>query len=246
MHWKKRWVRLVFGAVIFAGVLACQTSDAIFVASQATATPTRTPRPTFTPLPSLTFTPVPIPTDPPPPPTRTPTKKPTARPATRVPTKPPTLPPAPPPPVAQPTSPPKPKYQYSFVAQNCPNDGNPCISVNGVLCTHSGSKHINVIVFSNYYDPDSRQQDVKVRYSGAPDGGPIPPDEITQWDGKADKTLSSDLDPESKNDGNFYAWIVDGAGNRISDMSPTIPLNHRKVEEGGYCMVAYLSFAQGK
>ncbi len=94
----KHWgVRLMLGAVLFAGVLACNISDTLIAQTKPTTIPTRTPRPTFTPLP-------------PPSPTVAPTvavatKPPTARPATaRPPTAKPVVVPTSPPPPPQPTT----------------------------------------------------------------------------------------------------------------------------------------------
>ena len=103
----KHWgARLALGALLFAGALACRTTD-VFVA-QATIVPTRTVRPTFTPLPPPTRTPPPTATVPPSP-TPTPTRRPTTRPTPRPPT------PVPPPPQA--TQPPKPQFQVQVGQQ---------------------------------------------------------------------------------------------------------------------------------
>ena len=133
-HWE---ARLALGALLFAGALACRTTD-VFVA-EATDVPTRTPRPTFTPLPSPTDTPEPTATFPPSP-TPVPTRRPTARPTPRPPT-----PKPPPPPVAQPTTP---QFRYKSANVSCLHSGQSFIQgtvydkagnhVNGVTVVMSG------------------------------------------------------------------------------------------------------------
>lgn len=134
----KHWgARLALGLVFVAGALACRTSD-VFIA-QATAIPTRTPRPTFTPLPPDTDTPVPTPTFPP-----SPTPSPTRRRATPRP-RPTNTPIPPPPPPPQPTTP---QYRYKSANKGCEHSAQTFIQgtiyhgtdhVNGVTVVMSGS-----------------------------------------------------------------------------------------------------------
>jgi hypothetical protein len=138
MQFKHWGARLALGALLFAGALACRTTD-VFLA-QATLVPTRTPRPTFTPLPPPTDTPEPTATVPP-----SPTPAPTKRPATPKPR--PTNTPIPPPPQA--TQPPKPQYRYKSANKGCEHSGQTFIQgtiydtggnhVNGVTVVMSGS-----------------------------------------------------------------------------------------------------------
>ncbi len=218
-----RWVRLVFGIALFAGVLACQTSDIIFVAQQATATPTRTPRPTFTPLPTLTLTPAPTPTQPPAPPTLAPTKKPTPRPATRVPTKPPTLPPAPPP--AQPPQPPASKFQYG---------------ANPAWCEHSGLTYIKGRIYDSSSSDANGVGGVKIALGGA--GGTdswVPPIK-SEDDGYYTFILSQPNQPANK--GTYHLWLMDGTGNRISDIGGPIVINGLGPDADGSCWAGHVDF----
>jgi hypothetical protein len=238
-----RGTTLVLYAVIFAGLLACRTSEVFIAQATITSTPTRTARPSFTPVPSSTSTVVPT-VPPPPTAARTATKRPpTPRPPTP---KPPTAVPQPVAP-AGPTQPPKSAYEFKFIPRTCEaNDPDgPCNSPGGIWCHHSGSKHIKVVVFNDVHDPNSQRQGGKVRYSISPDGSAMDPDEITQWNGVAEKTLSADQDPPSKGDGTYYAWVINDNGQRISDMSPQIRLNAKDTDAPDFCMVATLFFAAG-
>jgi hypothetical protein len=220
----KRWVRLVFGALLFAGVLACQTSDIIFVAQQATATSTRTPRPTFTPLPTVTLTPQPPPTQPPPPATRTPTKRPTLRPATRVPTKPPTQPPAPPPPPAQPPPPPAPSFQYG---------------ANPAFCSHAGSTYIKGKVYDSTNPDAGGVAGIKVGLGAA--NGADPWVVVTSFeDGVYSFTLTTD--GGGAKTGTYYLWLMDGGGNRVSDMGGPIAVNGLGPDAPGSCWAGGVDF----
>jgi hypothetical protein len=222
----KRWVQLIFGAVLFAGVLACQTSDMFFVAQQATATPTRTPRPTFTPFPTVTLTPEPLPTQPPPPPaaTRTPTKRPTARPATRVPTKPP-APPPPAPVVQPPPPPPAPKFAYG---------------VNAPWCEHSGGSYIKGKVYDSTSSDANGVGGILVALGDStgtnPWVGPIPAFD----DGYYSFTLTPDGGGAKV--GTFYVWLVDGNKNRISDMGGPIVINGLGPDAPGSCWAGGADF----
>jgi hypothetical protein len=224
MHLNKRWVRLVFGVALFAGVLACQTSDIMLVAQQATATSTRTPRPTFTPLPTLTLTPMPTATQLPPAATRTPTKKPTARPATRVPTKPPAPPPAPPAP-AQPTQPPAPKFQYA---------------ANAAFCSHSGSTYIKGRVYDSSNSDANGVGGILVALGDAsgtnPWVGPIPAFD----DGYYSFTLTTDGGGAKV--GTFYVWLLDGSKNRVSDIGGPIAVNGLGPDAPGSCWAGGVDF----
>ncbi len=220
----KRWVQLVFGAVLFAGALACQTSDMIFVAQQATATPTRTPRPTFTPLPTMTQTPEPLPTQPPPPPTLAPTKKPTARPATRVPTKPPTQPPAPP--VAQPPPPPPPAPKFEYAA-------------NAAFCSHAGSTYMKGKVYDSSDPSANGVAGIKVGLGGA--GGTDPWVVVNSFeDGVYSFTLTTD--GGGPRNGTYYLWLMDGSGRRVSDMGGPITVNGLGPDAPNSCWAGGVDF----
>jgi hypothetical protein len=132
MRFKHWGGRLALGAVLFAGALACRTTD-VFLA-QATLVPTRTPRPTFTPLPPPTDTPQPTATIPP---TPTPTRRPTARPTAR--------PPTPVPPPAQPTQPPLPQFRYKVANKGCEHSGQTFIQ--GTIYDTEGN-HINDVTIA--------------------------------------------------------------------------------------------------
>ncbi len=244
MHLSQWGMRLAL-AVVLLGVLACRTFDVFIAQATLTPTPTRTVRPTFTPVPPDTSTPVPtntrvVPTKAPPAPTRRPAtaRPPTPKPATAAPVV-----------VQQPTQPPKPAYEFSLIPASCPSsdpDG-PCnVQGGGVQCHHSGSKHIKVLVFNDVHDPNSQRQNGKVRFSLSPDGTPLDPDEVNQWNGVAEKTLSADQDAPSKGNGTYYAWVIDDNGKRISDMSPAIVLNDRPAEDSAMCTVAMVIFAGGR
>ena len=153
-----------------------------------------------------------------------------------------------PPPIVIPTEAAALKYEFAFIPATCPSPDpeGPCNLQNGILCHHSGSKHIRVTVYDSYYDPYSQRVGGKVRFSHAPDGAPIEPDETTQSNGVAEKTLSSDSDAPDMNNGTYYAWVVDTNGNRISEMSGAVTLNGKRAEESGMCTIADVFFAGGK
>lgn len=245
-----RWTAV---AAIAIGVLILSGCGRFNLTSGPTPTspPTRTPRPTFTPRSEETATDVPTeaataaPTD-----TEAPTE--TAVPATRKPVatarpKPPTaIPPTQgPAPTAIPTKPP---FSYLFYPLSCGAGSDPAVCNNsqvGIKCSHSGSHHIDVFVASNYLDPSSVISGIKVRYSHSAGGGKIEPDETTNYEGKAVKTLSGDLDPPGKNVGTYYAWVVDGSGNQQSDFSPPITINAKSDSDPSTCWVAELAFGGG-
>lgn len=245
-----RWTAmaaLAIGVLIFSGCGRFGLSSG----PTPTSPPTRTPRATFTPRPEETSTDVPTETSAPAP---TVTEAPidTAVPATRKPVatarpKPPTaIPPTQgPPPTVPPTKPP---YSYLFFPLVCGNASDPAVCNNsqpGIKCSHSGSHHIDVFVASNYLDPSSVVSGIKVRYSHSAGGGKIEPDETTNYEGKAVKTLSGDLDPPGKNVGTYYAWIVDGSGNQQSDFSPPIVINAKSDSDPTNCWVAEAAFGGG-
>lgn len=226
MRLNTRWVRLVFGAVFFAAMLACQATDIVQVAQQPTATSTRTPRPTFTPLPTLTLTPLPTATKPPP--TRTATRKPTARPPTRVPTKPPpTQPPAPPPPPppAQPTQPPAPQFAYA---------------ANPPFCFHAGGSYIKAKVYDSSDPSANGVGGILVALGGAAGTdiwvGPIAAFE----DGVYSFTLTPD-GGGAKN-GTFHVWLVDSNKNRISDIGGPIVINGLPDTDPASCWAGGVDF----
>jgi hypothetical protein len=238
---------LAIGAMmLFSG---CGLRVSFNAEASPTSPPTRTPRATFTPRPLETDTPIatdtpqvtdtPQPSDTSVPPTKKPvqaTAKP--KPATQPPQ--PTLPPA----TAAPTKSP---FQYLFAPLTCSaGDGDTCnIQSGGIKCLHSGGHWIDVYVASDYRDANSLLAGIKVRYAFQPGGAAIPPDETTQGDGKAEKTLSANSDPPGKNVGTYYSWVIDNGGNRISDYSPAININAKSDSDPATCWAAKLAFAGG-
>ncbi len=222
MRLTTRWVRLAFGAVFFAAMLACQTTDIVQVAQQPTATSTRTPRPTFTPLPTQTLTPVPTATKPPP--TRTPTRRPTARPTTRVPTKPPpTQPPAQPPPPAQPTQPPAPQFPYA---------------ANPPWCEHSGLTYIKGRIYDSANSDANGVGGVGVALGGG--GGTDPWVRIKSEDDGFYTFILSDPGQPAKN-GTYHIWLTDSNG-RISDIGGPIVINGLAPDAPGSCWAGHVDF----
>ena len=134
---------LALAALFWAAALACQSAD-LFVA-QATAVPTRTPRPTFTPIPSATNTLVPTKTATPAP-TATATRKPTVRPTARPPT-----------PIPQPAAPTASPYEFH---------------VNILPCTHSGHTFLKGTAYLDKNDPNSKYVGAIVAL-GPPDASTI-------------------------------------------------------------------------
>jgi hypothetical protein len=156
----------------------------------------------------------------------------------------PTNPPPPPPPPTDVPPPPQPSFPYLYVPASCNTDDPAACNVQGgVHCEHSGQHSIKVIVYDDRNDPNSVLAGIKVRFSGAPGGAMIEPDEVTTYDGSAVKTLSNVLDHPSKNIGNYFAWLVDGDGNQISEFSPVIPINDLQPENPQVCWVAHVIFA---
>ena len=214
----KHWgARLVLGALLFAGALACRTAD-VFVA-QATVTPTRTPRPTFTPIPPPTATAVP-PTPVPPtpvPPTRAPTRAPT-----RVPTKPPTQPPPPPPP--QPTA---------VVAKMPYGTAN-------ISCAHSGNQYIKGRVYDSSAPSANGVPGLMMALGG---GGGTDPWQTTknEDDGFYTFTLAALGNPMLPA-GTYHVWILDGSGKRISDVGGPININPLGPDAPGTCWAGAVDF----
>lgn len=214
---RKLYVALVLGFAL----LACRVSD-VFVA-QGGPTPTRTPtrpRPTFTLFAQLipdTPTNTPLPTQPPPTPrpptaTRPPTRVPTA---TKVPT------PAPLPPTPDPYA----GYYYRPVNKGCVTAGN---------------TRIQGTVFEN----GSKRNGVRVRVSLSEGGDPVIDDFITGVDPSDYKHNDPSLQGQyrlglfegQQNAGNWWVFILDEAGGRIS---PGVYVN---TQDGGGCNTATIDF----
>ncbi len=214
MHVNKWAAWLALALALFIGGLACQTTDRILSVAQAnTATPTRTrtPRPTFTPLPPPTETPAPTATPTPIPPTRTPTRRPTAR---------PTLPPTPKPVIAQPTTP---RYQYSAAS---------------FRCEHSGGSWLKGHVYADKNDSDSAVPGVKVVFGGAGGDAYAPP---VLTDGNGDYAFTLTPDGGGAKIGTYYIWIVDGSGNRISEMAGPINIDGKGPDNGCWAGWAFFT-----
>lgn len=223
MHLKKWGLRLVLGALIFAGALACRTSD-IFVA-QVTVTPTRTPRPTFTPIPKATDTTVPTSTSlPPPPPTiaasATATKRPTLRPATP-------RPPTPIPQVVAPPPPPPPAAKFQYAA-------------NPPTCAHAGNQYIKGRVYDSSDSSANGVSGLMMALGGA--GGTDPwVTTRNEDDGFYTFTLAAPGSP-AKPAGTYYIWIQDGSGKRISDVGGPININPLGPDAAGTCWAGSVDF----
>ena len=216
----KHWgARLALVALLFAGALACRTAD-VFLAQAPTTTPTRTPRPTFTPLPPPTDTPAPTATTPPEP-TAVPTKRPTARPLPR-----PTLRPAPTPvpPPAAPTTPPQPQFQYA---------------ANPPVCTHAGNQYIKGRVYDSKDPTANGVPGLKMALGGA-DGNNAYVTTPNEGDGFYTFTLSTPGAPAKA--GTYYVWILDGSGNRISDVGGPINLNLTGPDDPNSCWAGSVDF----
>lgn len=222
----------------------------LFGGASPTSPPSRTPRPTFTPRSEETATDVPteVPQDTA---TDVPTEAPilpTKRPVATAKPKPPTVRPEPTsiPPTAGPTAS---LFQYLFFPLTCDPGADPAgcnIQSGGIKCSHSGNHHIDVFVASDYHDPNnSRIAGIKVRFSFAAGGGKIDPDQVTDYEGKAVKTLSGVTDPVGKNVGTYYAWLINDSGSPISDFSPPIHINAHDQDKPDTCFVAVVGFAGG-
>jgi hypothetical protein len=185
-------VRLALGALLFASVLACHTTDTFLAQATVAPTKTRTPKPTFTPIPpSPTLVP-PSPTSP-----ATATLKPTLRPTLRPTPRPPTPKPvAPPPVVAAPTA-----FPYEYHA-------------NPAGCEHAGQSYIKARVYGDKNNPDSGVEGVTV-IMGPQDGNAVWDKVTTTWDGTYSFILTTE---GSWKDGSFYVWLVNGSGQRISEI----------------------------
>lgn len=226
MFLKKWGLRLVLGTVIFAGALACRTSEIFVSQSQVTVTPTRTPRPTFTPIPQATDTPVPTNTPlPPPPPTSaatlTPTKRPTTRPAT----------PRPPTPIPQviappPTAPPAaPKFQYA---------------ANPATCAHAGNQYIKGRVYDSSDPSANGVAGLTMALGGA--GGSDPwVTTRNEDDGFYTFTLAAP-GTAMKPAGTYYIWVQDGSGKRISDVGGPVNINPVGPDAAGTCWAGSVDF----
>lgn len=220
MHVNKRAAWLVLALALFFTGLACESSDRILSVAQArtpTSTRTRTPRPTFTAVPSSTATPIPPTNTPQPTPTRTATRRPsTATPRPPTPKPLPTVPPAP-----QPTV-----FNYQYHAYD------------KVACEHSGNAWIKGSVVYDKNDPDNTKlPGIKLRLSSSPDGGSIV--DIVSID---DFAFVLSGVGEGARPGTYYVWVIDGSGNRISQMSPAITLNGLSDSDPKTCWAAWVYF----
>lgn len=210
----KHWgVRLVLGAVMFAGVLGCQITDRLVAQLQPTPTSTRTPRPTFTPVPSPTFTLIPpSPTVPPPTATRTAT----ARPApTRTPTRPPVVIPTP---VPQPTTP-----QFRYMSAN-------------KGCEHSGQTFIQGTIYDK---AGNRINGVKIAMSGGGPDGEVAATRESGQDG--DGFFSIIVNAYGASPGQKrWVWVVEG-GRRVSDVV-VFEFNNLGPDTPGVCWRGFVDF----
>ncbi len=219
----KHWgARLALGVLLFASALACRTAD-VLVAQQPTAVSTRTPHPTFTPLPPDTDTPVPTV---PPPPTETtapavPTKRATSRPVARAtPKPPPTAIPKP----AAPAPTPAPSYAYATT---------------NLSCEHAGNQYIKGKVYDSSDPSANGVPGLMMAMGGAGGdryGNPIPNFD----DGTYTFTLTAP--GQGAGNGTYYIWIVDGSGNRISDMGGPININNKGADVPGSCWAGHVDF----
>lgn len=220
MYLNKWGPRLVL-ALVVVGALACRVADT-FVA-QATATPTRTPRPTFTPLPPPTNTAAPLPTVPPPTVAIVPTKAPTPRPTARPPTaRPPTQPPAAPPP-AQPTAVPVSAFEFH---------------VNPASCVHSGNAYIKGTVYNDKNDPGNVYVGALVALGDSNGSsiwvGPIKSDDIGQY--------TFTLNSNGAAPGNYWVWLVDPSLKRKSDIGGPIKMNNLPDSDPNSCWAGNVDF----
>ncbi|MCL4489518.1 MAG: hypothetical protein M1570_15525 [Chloroflexi bacterium] len=233
MALRQWWARLALVGILFVATLACRTED-LLVAQQPSATPTHTPRPTFTPLPSPTVvatipvipTEIAVPTAVPvvatKAPTRAPIKKPTARPPTA---RPPTQPPV----VVAPTQPPAPPtpvpvhYTYQATA---------------VTCTHAGNAFIKGAVYNDKNDINSKTPGIKVAM-GAADGSTqwVPPVTTDQY---GEYTFV--LTPNGPRPGSYWVWVLDGQGNRISQIGGPINMNNLSENDPNSCWFGSVDF----
>src|SRR5262249_54675182 len=151
-----------------------------------------------------------------------------------------TAPPAAPTPVPATTNP----FKYAFAPYSCGGTDDPaiCNVQNGVGCRHSGNHEIDVLVFSNYKDPNTPLAGQKDRFSGSPRGPPLAPDEVSGGDGKAAKTLSAV--GSGANAGTYYVWLI-GNGQPTSPFSPPIVINNENENSATTCYAATVVFVGG-
>lgn len=110
--------------------------------------------------------------------------------------RPPTNTPAPPPP---PTNTPAPAFFYRAVVQACrPNAGITYIQ-------------------GTVYHGSTPQKGITVRFSWQPDGAPVA-DYVTGTDPNR-SVYTFILDPDKPRAGDWYVWVIDASGNRISEMA---------------------------
>ncbi len=216
MHLNKWGIKLIPAVLLFVGALACRTGD-MFIA-QATATPTRPPRPTFTPIPPPTDTPVPTDTSTPEP-TATATRRPAA---TRKPVVPTPKPAPQATPVPQPTVSP-----YEFHA-NAP-----------APCTHAGNTYLKGTVYLDRNDSSQRYAGAIVAL-GPPDGSTIYTVVKADDYGEYTFTLSAAGQPPSS--GTWAIWLVDPSYKRKSDISGMIVTNGLPASDPTSCWTSGVDF----
>lgn len=214
MHVNQRTAWPALAVVIIFGGLACQTGDKILTIAQGnTATPTRTRTVRPTFTPQPTDTSTPLPTSTPVPPTRTPTRRPTPRPPTP---KPPPTASAP-----QPTV-----FAYQFHATP-------------PTCEHAGQSYIKGTVYGDKNDPGSGMPGMKVVLGGA---GGDKYDGPNTTDDYGDYTFILSLEGQGARPGTYYTWVVDGSGNRISEMGGPMVLNGLPDTNPATCWVGHVYF----
>ena len=215
----KKYSSLQLYAIVglaWIGLLACRVTDVIAQVG-ATVTPTATrPRPTFT----LSARLIEIPTDiPPPSSTRPPS--PTPRPPTRIPTATKPAPTLPPPPTPDPYA----GYYYKPVNKGCVTAPN---------------TRIQGTVIEN----GSKKNGVKVRVGLFEGGDPVIDDFITGIDPSDYKHIDPSLQGQyrlglfegQQNAGNWWVFILDDGGSRIS------PGVYVITQDGGGCTTATIDF----
>ncbi len=190
----------------------------------STQTPTNTPTRTRTPTSTKTLVPTNTPTA-----TRTATRVPTKRPATA-------RPPAPPAPSATPLPPP--------TLAPAPTTFPFAYKYFGNKCEHSGGVFLHVIVYSNYQDPGSLQSGVRTRLSFSSD--PYAPSiQTVPTSGNGDATYVMSGNGVAPAVGTYYAWLVNGKGDPISNVSEPITVNGFKPNNSAACWQGWFYFAGG-
>jgi len=109
---------------------------------------------------------------------------------------------------------------------------------NAPTCAHSGGTFIKARVYGNVNDPNSGVEGIKVALGGADGVNQYIPAVTTTWDG----TYTFVLQETGSRPGTWYVWLIDGSGNRISDVGGPVVTNNLGPDNPQACWQGAVDF----